>query len=159
EAALQQQAAFKSQLAEAEAKRLVLAEQVRIAEATLEDARDRHALEVREAAARFAAAQEKSEIRLAQADTAIKVAESKRTETLAALDRVVRQATAERQAASQECRQRQANFDASLRQEMERRQSVEKDLYHTRTAAEEARLQYVKDLAAATERGLENEAR
>jgi hypothetical protein len=159
ETGLQRQAEFKNQLAEAEAKRLVLAEQVRIAEATLQDARDRHAVETREAAARFAEAQEKSEIRLAQADTAIKVAESKRTEAIAALDRVVRQATAERQAASQESRQRQANFEASLRQEMERRQSVEKDLYHTRMAAEEARVQFVHDLAATTEHGLENQAR
>jgi hypothetical protein len=158
-AGLQRQAEFKNQLAEGEAKRLVLAEQVRIAEATLQDARDRHALKTREAAARFGEAQEKSEIRLAQADTAIKVAESKRTEALAALDRVVRQATAERQAASQDSRQRQANFEASLRQEMERRQSVEKDLSHTRMAAEEARLQFVHDLAATTERGVENQAR
>ena len=157
--AVQRQLAFDHQLTEADAGRQALAAQLQATEAALQEARDRHAIEAREAAARFAEARDKSELRLAQADSAIKVAESKRAEALASLDRVVRQSTAERQAASEEVRQRQAHFDATLRQEMERRQSVEKDLYHTRTSFEEARLQFVNEMTAATERALKNEAR
>jgi len=159
EAASRRQAEFDGQLAEAAANQRTLSDQLRRVEIAFEEARTRHELETGEAATRFAEAQERSDIRLAQADTAIKVAESKRAEALAALDRVVRQATAERQAAAEDARQRHAKFDLSLREEVERRLSVEKDLYDTRMASEEARLQFVNEMAAATERRLENEAR
>src|SRR4029077_6617334 len=65
----------------------------------------------------------------------------------------------EGKAASADARQRQMNFDASLREEIGRRQSIEKDLYTARIGAEEARLQFVNELNAATQRGLETEAR
>ncbi len=159
EAASSRQADFDAQLADASAKQLVLNERLQRVEAAFQEARDRHELETTEAAARFAEAQERSEIRLVQADTAIKVAESKRAEALASLDRVVKQATLERQAASEDARLRHAKFEASLREEVERRLAVEKDLYDTRMAAEEARLQFVSEMASATERHLENGAR
>ena len=159
EAALRRQAEFDGQLAEAAANQRTLGDQLRRVEIAFEEARTRHELEISDAATRFAGAQERSDIRLAQADTAIKVAESKRAEALAALDRVVRQATAERQAAAEDARQRHAKFDLNLREEVERRLSVEKDLYDTRMAFEEARLQFVNEMAATTERRLENEAR
>jgi hypothetical protein len=159
DASRRQQAAFDARLGEADTTRQALMAQLKAGEIAFQDARDRHARETKEAAARLADVHEKYEVRLTQADTAIKVAESKRAEALASLDRVARQSTAERQAANEESRQRQAKFDASFRQEAERRQQVEKDLYHTRMAFEEARLQFVNDLAAATERGIQNEAR
>jgi hypothetical protein len=152
-------AVFDGQLAEAEARYQELIGQLQIAEAARQADRERHSLEMSEAAAHLAENQRKADSRLAQADTAIKVAESKRAESLAALDRVVRQASAERQAASIDARQRQMNFDGSLREEIGRRQAIEKDLYAARIGAEEARLQFVNELAAATERGLEAEAR
>jgi len=139
DAASSRQAEFDGQLAEASAKQRALGEQLQRVEIAFQAARARHELEI--------------------SDAAIKVAESKRAEALAALDRVVRQATAERQAASEDARQRHAKFEASLREEVERRLAVEKDLYNTRMASEEARLQFVNEMAAATERHLENEAR
>jgi hypothetical protein len=159
EAGSQQQAVFDGQLTEAEARYQELSGRLQIAEAARQANRERHSLEVSEAAAHLAENQRKADSRLAQADTAIKVAESKRAESLAALDRVVRQASAERQAASADARQRQMNFDGSLREEIGRRQAIEKDLYAARIGAEEARLQFVNELAAATERGLDAEAR
>ncbi len=159
EAGSQQQAVFDGQLTEAEARYQELSGRLQIAEAARQADRERHSLEMSEAAAHLAENQRKADSRLAQADTAIKVAESKRAESLAALDRVVRQASAERQAASADARQRQMNFDGSLREEIGRRQAIEKDLYAARIGAEEARLQFVNELAAATERGLEAEAR
>ena len=56
------------------------------------------------------------------------MSESKRAESVAALERVVRQATAERQAASDESRRRQADFTAALTQETARRQTTENEL-------------------------------
>ena len=159
EAASERQAEFDGHLAETVAKHQAVTQQLQRVEIAYQEARARHESETSEAAARFVEAQEKSEIRLGQADTAIKVAESKRAEALAALDRVVRQATAERHAASEDTRQRQAKFEVSLREEVERRLVVERDLYDTRMAFEEARLQFVNEMAAATERHLESDAR